>query len=456
MQPANLQVLPTTLFNTITFTVTAWNSIGSSSTPITFTCIAPLNWVGTTSNDWNTGSNWTGGSVPNSSQTAFIGATAGAAYIYSVIPTISAAENINVGSIVMGTQNTNAVGPGIIINGTLTTPTITYQGDARSTTNPYTATITGTGTVTTGNITVNANYSTGAAYNEVIQSSVSNMTINNSITLTSTNNGTKYYNGTYNITGGIVTLNGILTTNNSNANNTSTLTVNNTTLNITHPIVLSGLSATGKNVVTFNGTNTLVNYSGTGAPQTYYTASGLNTTTGGVTYTNIQFSGTGIKNPNTINSALSISGNFTNTLTNDANGSLTLTNTPVTFTGTTETLIGGPGSTAAVPTNPGNGTIFSNVTFSGAGTKTMSTGVFHVANTGLLTMSGPSASTILNVATAANLTLNSNLYGSATVTAISGVPGTSGPSITGMVDAQRYISGGSSGYRGYRMLSSPR
>jgi hypothetical protein len=75
----------------------------------------------------------------------------------------------------------------------------------------------------------------------------------------------------------------------------------------------------------------------------------------------------------------------------------------------------------------------------------MSSGNFSVSNTGILTMSGTTA---LN----ANgyLTLNSAATSSATV-----APIPSGASITGNVSVQRYITGGSSTYRGYRLLSSP-
>ena len=96
----------------------------------------------------------------------------------------------------------------------------------------------------------------------------------------------------------------------------------------------------------------------------------------------------------------------------------------------------------------GSGTMFTNVYFSGNGGSgnpaIMSSGNFSVSSTGVLNMVN---TTSLN----ANgyLTLNSDATGSATVAAIPAVA-----SITGNVNAQRYIKGGT-GYRGYRLLSSP-
>jgi len=130
--------------------------------------------------------------------------------------------------------------------------------------------------------------------------------------------------------------------------------------------------------------------------------------------------------------SFTISGNYTNS------GTYTQGTCNIVFNGQNEVL-----------TDNGSGTMFTNVLFNGNGGSgnpaVMSSGNFSVSSTGVLTMSG---TTTLN----ANgyLTLNSAAASSATVAAIP-----SGASITGIVNVQRYITGGSSTYRGYRLLSSP-
>jgi len=129
--------------------------------------------------------------------------------------------------------------------------------------------------------------------------------------------------------------------------------------------------------------------------------------------------------------ALTVGGNYTNS------GTFTAGSGTVYFTGT---------SAQALVDNSSAGTTLNNVNFSGAGIKTLSgTGSFAISTSGLLTMT---ASTTLQ--TGNILTLNSASTGSATVGAI---PSTS--IITGKVNVQRYISGGSNAYRSYRLLSSP-
>jgi len=92
------------------------------------------------------------------------------------------------------------------------------------------------------------------------------------------------------------------------------------------------------------------------------------------------------------------------------------------------------------------GTNFNNVSFSGAGAKTMASGVFSVSSTGILTMIGTNSVLASN----GNLTLKSDTTGSATVAAVP-----RGATISGNVKVQRFLSGGASTRRGYRLLSSP-
>src|ERR1700761_15207 len=64
---------PTVTFPPTTYTVTAYNITGSGSTTVTISCYQSNDWIGVTSTDWNTASNWLSGVVPNSTQQALIG-----------------------------------------------------------------------------------------------------------------------------------------------------------------------------------------------------------------------------------------------------------------------------------------------------------------------------------------------------------------------------------------------
>jgi hypothetical protein len=108
------------------------------------------------------------------------------------------------------------------------------------------------------------------------------------------------------------------------------------------------------------------------------------------------------------------------------------------------------GASQSMVDNGSTGTTFNNVIFNGSGTATMGAGVgnFAVSSSGVLTLISP-AKLAAGTASAAYLTLKSDATGSATVAALSGTS-----SITGEVNVQRFITGGSSAYRGYRLLSS--
>ncbi|MEO8947332.1 MAG: T9SS type A sorting domain-containing protein, partial [Mucilaginibacter sp.] len=99
--------------------------------------------------------------------------------------------------------------------------------------------------------------------------------------------------------------------------------------------------------------------------------------------------------------------------------------------------------------NAGTPVSFYNLTLSNSGTKTLAAsgaGVFEIKSVGTLTLT----SNITFATGASNLTLNSDTLGAATVAALP-----SGASITGTVNVQRYLTGNSSGSRGWRLLSSP-
>ncbi len=326
---------------------------------------------------------------------------------------------------------------GVVVNagGTLNVVgAITYQSDASSGLG-YTATLSGAGTLNTNSISVISNTTLSSTYSTILASSVANLNVATNISLTSSNSGANIFKSAFNVTGGVTQLTGVVQTTNTSTSSSTVAVVPTTTgtLQFVNATPLSGLSSTGTNVISFNNPGATVEYSG--AAQTVYTDASITGLSTGVSYQSIKFSGTGIKTPLTGN--LNIAGDFTNTLVNDAGDYVNLTTPNTNFNGTTQNLAGGAG----------NGTTFNNVNISGAGTKTMVSGKFYVATTGVLSMLGTSSSTIL--AAGGLLTLNSSASGSATVAAIK-----AGPSITGNVNVQRFVTGGA-GYRGYRLGSSP-
>lgn len=422
---------PTVTFPPTTYTITAYNITGSGSTTVTLSCYSSFDWIGTTSTDWNTGSNWLSGTVPTSTDQALIGVNK----TFTNFPNVLAsAGTINVGSIQFG--NTGGQAPGVVVNSASTlnvSGAITYQSDANSGLG-YTTTLSGVGTINAGSINIISNTTLSSSYTGNFTSSVANLNVSGNISLTSSSSGSNLFNSAFKLTGGTTAITGIIQTTNT-AGTTSSFIITPTTtatLQLANAAALSGLSSTGTNIVTFNNAGATIQYSG--AAQTVYTTAGITGLSSGVTYQSLSFSGTGVKTA--LSGNLNIAGDFTNTLANDASNYIALSSPVVNFTGTTQNMAGGSG----------NGTTFYYVTFSGAGTKTMTGGGFNVASSGVLTMSGSNASTIL--AANGNLTLNSDINGSASVAAISG------PGITGNVNVQRYLNGGS-GYRGYRVGSSP-
>jgi hypothetical protein len=423
---------PTVTFPSTTWTVTAYNITGSSNTTVTLSCVQSNDWIGTTSTDWNTASNWLSNSVPTSAQPAYIGVNRS----FNFYPNVLTGEGtVSVGSVQLG--NIGGKAAGIVVNSGATlniVGALTYQSDASSGSG-YTATLSGAGTVSANSISVISNTVLSSSYTSILASSVNNLNVAANIALTTSNSGSNIFNSTFNITGGTTAVTGVLQTTNT-ASGTSTFAIVPTTtatLSLANITALSGLSATGTNVVTFANTGATVQYSG--AAQTVYSNTGITGLSSGVTYQNISFSGNGIKTASP--GYLYVNGDFTNTLANDAGDYIDFSSPTVYFNGTTQNLAGGGGS----------GTTFYNIYFGGAGTKTMNSGQFYLASTGILTMIGSSTSTILN----ANglLTLNSSATSSASIAAIP-----TGPSIIGNVNVQRYITGGV-GYRSYRLASSP-
>ncbi|MFI5136861.1 MAG: putative Ig domain-containing protein [Sphingobacteriales bacterium] len=437
---------PTTVTSSTVYTISCSNTTGTATTTVNITTgsCSFADWIGVTSSDWNTASNWSTGVVPTSITTADIGVNQTFLNLPNIGP--SGAATNSVAAVVIGSSSTkitagtsaSAQAGGFVVNTGHTLNVgggITYQSDANAGT--LTASISGAGIVNAGSLNVIANTTLAASYTEKLTSSVNNFNISGNIVLTSTKPGTKAFNATCSITGGTAAVTGIIQTSNA-AGSTSSFTVTpatTATLQLANSAALSGLSATGTNVVTFNNTGATVEYSGAG--QTVYTDASITGLTTGPSYYSIKFSGTGIKAPNgTAANNINISRDFTNSLTlNDATDYINLSSPAVIFNGTTQNIYAGNGT----------GTTFYNTTFSGTGTTTIQSGNMYEASSGVLTMSGSSAV----LAAGGLLTLNSDVTGSATVAAIP-----TGCSITGNVNVQRLITGGASQYRGYRLLSS--
>lgn len=425
------------------YTVTGYNAAGSGTAVVNITVYKGYTWIGGTLTSgsalWNTAANWSPAVVPTAADQAQIGTTG----VITNNPVINATTGpVPVGSIIMGTKG--GMAPVITVTGTTLTASgdITFESNnTAASTTAYTASITGTGTVTANNlnVTLATGTSTGT-YNETLTASVANLNLNGNLTLTSKKT-TGTQNAIYNFTGGTITLSGITTTN-ANAGNNSTISLAPTsTLNLTGATAFSGLSATGTNTITVSSPT--IGYTG-GNDQTVYTSTAIthSTLTTGISYTNIAFSGSGTKT--VLSNNLNISGNFTNSLTSDGvNTYVDLSSPTVNFTGTNQTI-----TDAGLGTGGGIGTTFYNWNLSGGGTKTLASGgLYSIGSSGLVTLSG---ATTLAAGTAL-LTLNSNQTGSAGVATIP-----SGASITGTVYVQRFVTGGAVGlYRGYRNMTSP-
>ena len=429
---------PTATSAATIYTVIATDASSNiGTTTLSIACSNGNDWIGVTSTDWTDATNWSAGNVPAATDVANIGVNV----TFTNFPNLLAgAGTINVGSVVIGTNGGQAGGVVVNTGSTLNVSgSITYQSDANAGL-AYTATLSGAGNITAGGISVIANTALGtpAAYTETLASSITSLALSSNVALTSTVDGSgNALNATFNITGGITSVGGVIQTSNTGAS-TSTLSVTGATLQLAGTTALSGLSGTGTNVISFNNAGATIEYSG--AAQTYYTDAAITGLAGGsITYNSIKFSGTGVKSANGTNANnLLIAGDFTNALTtNDATDYIDLSTPQVNFDGTSQNIYGGNGT----------GTTFYNVTISTTGTATIQSGAVAVASTGVLTMSGTSATL---AAGSSLLTLNSDINGTATVAAIP-----TGCSITGTVNAQRFITGGALNYRGYRLSSSP-
>ena len=278
-----------------------------------------------------------------------------------------------------------------------------------------------------------------------------NLTIGNNFILSVSSTAT----GDFATNSPVVTIGGTYTSNINttlNQGGTGTMSVTGTSSNA------GALNQTGSGNITFTGALTnvastgTISQTGTGAitASAGFTNAGTYTQSGGTTG-GISVTGT-LNNSGTVTQTtgnITVPGDLTNsgTLTlgsANLNISGNYTNSG-TYTQSTRTTLFNGSSAETLQDASGSGTNFNNVSFSGAGTKTMSSGAFSVSSTSVLTMIGGS-----NLGANGNLTLKSDTSGSATVAAL-----TSGAKITGNVNVQRFLSGGSLSHRGYRLLSSP-
>ncbi len=140
---------PTASFSATVFTVTAYNQYGSSTTTITLSCVSKIDWTGTTSTDWATGSNWSTGTVPGVNDMARIGVVAysGSQPTVSLSTSVYAVElgklnlpvaltlasgailSTGTGGVVMDSlAKMNVFGPGILLIGSGTTKIYANSG----------------------------------------------------------------------------------------------------------------------------------------------------------------------------------------------------------------------------------------------------------------------------------------------------------------------------------------
>jgi len=307
-------------------------------------------------------------------------------------------------------------------------------------------------------------------------------------------------NPLFNLNSGTLTVNNIITTNGLYVSRNDGYYYVQTTANYkmdlgasTNTLKLLGANpittATAGNIDFVSGgtvTASTVNYAATSGTQTIYTSADASVSPAPTVYPNLILSAASAKTVhggtlsigsdwttsggsvglNTNNAIVTVADDWTNSTTiTQGTGSIStggdLSNTGTLTLGTGNLTVTGNytnngtytqsiGNTIFNGASPalndgGSGTIFNNVTFSGSGTALLNSGSFSVSNTGTLTMANTN---ILNAN--GHLTLISGSTSTATVATI---PSTC--SITGNVAVQRYITGGSATYRGYRLMSSP-
>jgi phosphotransferase system IIA component len=417
VQAQNIREQVGTYSSNASYSTTASNAAGGTFTASnynityatgTFTVTpAPFYWVGATSTNWRTTSNWYSAGLQqdydypgktNSADVVYIAVAGGPSGTPSTVSnsTVVLDSTLTVASITIGNAGTSTIN----INPNTSIKLTTSGGFTIN-----------SGTLTVNMVTNNPTLTIGGNYTASGSGNIFNISSSNATTIT----GTTTNAGTFNQQGtGTVTMTGA-TTNTGTINQTSTGAMVFTG-DFTNSGSTSAFKQTGSGTVTFSGALT-----NAGA---FTQASGAITVVG--TLTN---SSTGVLTLGSASFTMS-SGDYINT------GTFTAGSGTVFFTATTgiQKLYGGSGT----------GTVFKNVTFNGNATKQMQTGTFGLSTSGVLSFTG--SSTTLNVNSGATFTIYSAASGSGTIAAIP-----TGCSITGNVTVQRYMSA----VRGYRLMSSP-
>jgi hypothetical protein len=444
----------------------SWFLVGYIAISATTYAQVTYTWRGNLSADWSVAGNWRTGSAattvatspPSTLDNVFIGVST-----FTTQPIINSGYEPTMASVTLGTFKVVT----LTVNGKLNvTATLLQRHDGTGLN--ISAAITGSGTITCNNLQVGDATApplpflglTTQTYTTLLTSTVAHLNLTNNLNLNSTSStATLLFITNYNVInpyfyldGGAMTIGNSIATTNSAYVSTSSIknfdefhiTANTSaatlTLNGATPFAFD---AAGSGGVDFNDSGTfpntvIYNYTGAGT-QTVYSSGQSRFGVAPSSYQYIQFTGTGAKSIQSGN--LSVSNDWVS-----AGGKIdaVTNNTTVTFQGTAQSLTDG-GSDGGI------GVTFKNATFTGGGTKILTSGKFNIATTGILTMA---SSSTLNAN--GNLTLFSNATSSAAVAVIP-----TGSFITNDVNVQRYLVGGNtkvSGVytaRGYRMLSSP-
>jgi hypothetical protein len=427
------------------------------------------NWTGQATGgngtNWYNSSNWSNG-VPGINDDVQIGISG----TYTNSPVINASTTVksltfgilSSGSLTINSGITLTVTNDITIKYSSSSATISILGQTVS--GVLGGTLTCGGTVYVGDntapITPAQNGTINATYVVTVEVAIQRFNINGSLILNTTSSSatvpnvgysSNVNNPVFNLNNGYISVAQNVQTTNSAYVNTALsgyTTATNTARLITNPVSnnIAGSSSTlafGGSVsiatagfVDFYGGgvgSSTVNYNGT-AGQTICTSSTVGLGVSPANYQNLIISGTGAKTIQ--NGTMTITGTW-----NSSGGKIdAVTNSStINLTGAAQTL-------TDAGSNNGLGVAFANVIVGGSGTKTISSGKFSIASTGVLTMTGTTT-----LATGGNLTLMSDAAGSATVAALP-----LGTAITGNVKVQRFFKGSSADLskRGYRLISS--
>jgi len=422
-----------TAFSTGNYTITYVNFSGVAGTNYT--------WTGNTGTLWNTPTNWSPNGVPGTSDNVTIPATTNK-------PTVNVAEACGSVSIT-GTTTL-----------TLSYP-LTVSGALSIGGNTFTFTVAGTNAVSFGGLT-----DIGFQSSMVINSGAT-VTFNSNSTVTNlssqraiTNNGSLNLlaNCTFNSSGSYTSF-----------VNNGTVTATSTTFN------LSGSGSPYTNLTNsniFKATSCTFNMIGSDA-YIFNTGSSASFTTKNCSFTS---TGSGSNYFSNTSGATYLDHGSTITMTGQANyinnaGTMTLHGTTITFAtgGSVQQYLGNSGvlqidSGAIVYLNQYKSYIANTGTFYAGATNSPciiylngqssnvsnNSGAFNLASTSVIYPSGVTCYVNNNSGT---FTLLSDIYGTASIMSFYTTPGGLATS-SGNFNVQRYVTGGT-GYRGYRLLSSP-